>query len=72
MTTFEVTDPALRVLTGEAKFYSITYRCFKLPNLESQCEDYGALIALWVLTACFQDKLHITRVQLQTVHQSMC
>lgn len=23
------------------KFYSITYRCFKLDDLEDRCEDYG-------------------------------
>jgi SAM-dependent methyltransferase len=28
-------------LLGEAKFYSITYRLFKLKNLEPNCEDYG-------------------------------
>jgi hypothetical protein len=36
-----VTDPELQDLVGEAKFYSITYRCFKLPQLETLCEDYG-------------------------------
>eukprot|EP00898_Chlorokybus_atmophyticus_P006822 jgi/Chlat1/7140/Chrsp57S06808 len=38
----EVNDAELQELTGEAKFYSITYRLFKLPGrLETQCEDYG-------------------------------
>lgn len=42
MSVIEVTDEALSELVGEAKFYSITYRCFKLPDrLESLCEDYG-------------------------------
>lgn len=36
-----VTDPGLQQLLGEARFYSITYRCFKLPELESLCEDFG-------------------------------
>lgn len=37
-----VTDPELADICGEAKFYSITYRCFKLPGrLETLCEDYG-------------------------------
>ena len=26
---------------GNIKFYSVTYRLFKLPQLESDCEDYG-------------------------------
>lgn len=36
-----VGDPALQLLCGGAKFYSITFRCFKLPQLETLCEDYG-------------------------------
>jgi len=30
---------------GDHKFFSVTYRLFKLPNLESDCEDYGQAIA---------------------------
>lgn len=38
----EVKDEKLKALVGEAKFYSITYRLFKLPGmLETLCEDYG-------------------------------
>lgn len=38
----KVTDPTLKDIVGEAKFYSITYRLFKLPGLlETRCEDYG-------------------------------
>lgn len=38
----EVHDPELKALLGEARFYSITYRLFKVPErLESLCEDYG-------------------------------
>ena len=39
----EVKDEALAELLGEAKFYSLTYRLFKLPDgrLETLCEDYG-------------------------------
>eukprot|EP00035_Acanthoeca_spectabilis_P037040 m.43263 g.43263 ORF g.43263 m.43263 type:complete len:384 (+) comp8407_c0_seq1:78-1229(+) len=37
----EVTDPELLDLLGPINFYSITYRCFKLPGLETLCEDYG-------------------------------
>eukprot|EP01060_Flectonema_neradi_P006976 TRINITY_DN1482_c1_g1_i1.p1 TRINITY_DN1482_c1_g1~~TRINITY_DN1482_c1_g1_i1.p1 ORF type:complete len:516 (+),score=99.79 TRINITY_DN1482_c1_g1_i1:69-1616(+) len=37
-----VQDPELKEICGEAKFYSITYRLFKLPGmLETKCEDYG-------------------------------
>uniref|UniRef100_A0A7S1RAS6 Arsenite methyltransferase n=1 Tax=Alexandrium catenella TaxID=2925 RepID=A0A7S1RAS6_ALECA len=35
-------DPVLKDVVGRARFYSITYRLFKLPGmLESKCEDYG-------------------------------
>ena len=39
----EVNDAAMRKLLGPARFYSITFRLFKLPEglLESCCEDYG-------------------------------
>lgn len=38
----EIHDPELQAILGEAKFYSITYRLFKLPGLlETLCEDYG-------------------------------
>jgi ubiquinone/menaquinone biosynthesis C-methylase UbiE len=36
-------DDEIKELTGEANFYSITYRLFKLDNLEPQCEDYGQI-----------------------------
>lgn len=36
-----VTDEELKSVLGAARFYSITYRLFKLSNLESRCEDYG-------------------------------
>lgn len=41
MSKIEVTDPELKEIVGEAKFYSITYRCFKIASLETLCEDYG-------------------------------
>eukprot|EP00873_Tetraselmis_striata_P046466 jgi/Tetstr1/466730/TSEL_011203.t1 len=38
----QIHDPELQLLLGEAKFFSITYRLFKLPGLiETLCEDYG-------------------------------
>eukprot|EP01064_Diplonema_japonicum_P013835 TRINITY_DN2137_c2_g6_i1.p1 TRINITY_DN2137_c2_g6~~TRINITY_DN2137_c2_g6_i1.p1 ORF type:complete len:507 (+),score=144.54 TRINITY_DN2137_c2_g6_i1:59-1579(+) len=37
-----VQDPELANICGNARFYSITYRLFKLPEmLETKCEDYG-------------------------------
>eukprot|EP00906_Rhabdomonas_costata_P007872 RCo011250 len=36
-----VKDTALLETVGEAKFFAITYRCFKLSSLETKCEDYG-------------------------------
>ncbi len=37
----EVTDPELAQRVGNIRFFSATYRLFKLDNLESDCEDYG-------------------------------
>ena len=41
--SIQIKDEAMAMVLGEAKFYSITYRLFKLPEgrLESLCEDYG-------------------------------
>jgi SAM-dependent methyltransferase len=39
-----VTDPALAVLTGNIRFYSATYRLFKLDDLEDACEDHGQAV----------------------------
>jgi len=36
-----VHDPELKELLGNARFFSITYRCFKLEGMETLCEDYG-------------------------------
>ena len=36
-----VDDPELKSIVGDAKFFSITFRLFKLKDLESICEDYG-------------------------------
>lgn len=33
--------PEFKQVTGNARFYSITYRLFKLASLENRCEDYG-------------------------------
>lgn len=41
ITPIEVRDPELLDLVGNAKFYSILFRLFKLPALETLCEDYG-------------------------------
>eukprot|EP00736_Rhodelphis_marinus_P005100 Rmarinus@m.544 len=37
----DIHDAAMRAKLGNATFYSITYRLFKLDDLESKCEDYG-------------------------------
>lgn len=40
----EVTDEALRARLGAARFFSATYRLFKLDALEPACEDYGQAV----------------------------
>jgi SAM-dependent methyltransferase len=39
-----VTDPVLAARAGPARFFSATYRLFKLDGLESACEDYGQAV----------------------------
>lgn len=39
-----ITDPALAARTGALRFYSATYRLFKLAELETACEDYGQAV----------------------------
>ena len=40
----EITDEAVKRKLGQAKFFSATYRLFKLRSLESACEDYGQAV----------------------------
>jgi len=40
----EITDPKLVPRVGNLKFYSATYRLFKLDSMESACEDYGQAV----------------------------
>lgn len=58
-----VTDPALAAKLGNVRFFSVTYRLFKLDALESACEDYGqAVIYRGSISQCpdrfFLDKHH--------------
>lgn len=39
-----VTDPVLAAKLGDARFFSATYRLFKLDGLEPACEDYGQAV----------------------------
>ena len=40
----DVTDPALAAKVGSIRFFSATYRLFKLDGLEPACEDYGQAV----------------------------
>jgi SAM-dependent methyltransferase len=40
----EITDPDVEAKTGQARFYSATYRLFKVEDLEPACEDYGQAV----------------------------
>ncbi|WP_308367421.1 MULTISPECIES: methyltransferase domain-containing protein [unclassified Microbulbifer] len=40
----EITDPELAARTRSLRFFSATYRLFKLDALESDCEDYGQAV----------------------------
>jgi arsenite methyltransferase len=37
----EITEPEIKELVGNAKFYSTTYRLWKIEGIEDACEDYG-------------------------------
>lgn len=39
-----ITDPALSERVGNLRFFSATYRLFRLDDLESACEDYGQAV----------------------------
>lgn len=48
----QVRDRELKELLGEARFFSVTYRLFKLPEaMETLCEDYGQACKYLVRTA---------------------
>ena len=40
----DVENEAMRAKLGQAKFFSATYRLFKLDGLEPACEDYGQAV----------------------------
>ncbi|MFK8037977.1 MAG: methyltransferase domain-containing protein [Crocinitomicaceae bacterium] len=40
-----IENPELELIVGDIKFYSVTYRLWKIDGLESDCEDYGQAIA---------------------------
>lgn len=40
----EIENPAMRERLGPARFFSATYRLFKLDDLEPACEDYGQAV----------------------------
>ena len=42
--SLDITDPELAKRVGNPKFFSATYRLFKLPELESSCEDFGQAV----------------------------
>jgi len=40
-----VNNSELQMKLGDIKFYSVTYRLFKIDHLESACEDYGHAVS---------------------------
>lgn len=40
----DITDPALAVRAGNLRFFSATYRLFRIDRLETACEDYGQAV----------------------------
>lgn len=40
----QITDPELAACVGSLRFFSATYRLFKIADLESDCEDFGQAV----------------------------
>jgi arsenite methyltransferase len=40
----DITNEAMKRKLGQAKFFSATYRLFKLDGLDPACEDYGQAV----------------------------
>jgi len=40
-----IENKELEVIVGDIKFYSVTYRLWKIDGLEKDCEDYGQAVA---------------------------
>lgn len=43
LATITIQNEEIAAKVGAARFLSVTYRLFKLPDLDAQCEDYGQL-----------------------------
>jgi len=39
-----ILNPDIKNLVGNIRFWSVTYRLFKIPELEDACEDYGQAV----------------------------
>lgn len=52
----EITDPTLAARVGRARFFSATYRLFKLAALESACEDHGQAVTYRGTVAAHPDR----------------
>ncbi len=52
----EITDPEVEEKIGAARFYSATYRLFKIDGLETACEDYGQAV---IYRGGVPDALHV-------------
>jgi SAM-dependent methyltransferase len=55
----DITDPRLAEKLGDIKFYSATYRLFKLPDLEAAPEDYGQAVRYLGQLPHHADALHL-------------
>jgi SAM-dependent methyltransferase len=54
-----VDNMELEALVGEIKFYSVTYRLWKIEGLESDCEDYGQAVRYKGTIAEAQNVYHL-------------
>ena len=56
-----ITNEAIKRKLGQAKFFSATYRLFKLDGLETACEDYGQAVIYQGSVPGWPARLHARR-----------
>ncbi len=56
-----IDNPEIEQKLGEHRFYSVTYRLFKIAELEKSCEDYGQAVIYQGTVAHHPDRLDLDK-----------
>jgi radical SAM/Cys-rich protein len=65
----QLNDPEVKALVGPVRFYSITYRLWKLRGLEEHCEDYGHVATYRGTVAEAPHRFHLDRAHVFEAHR---